>query len=149
MNLSEHFTLEEFEKSDYALRRGIPNKATPATVENMQALCGVVMERVRAEFGNPIKINSGYRSPKVNKGIGGAATSQHLTGEAADFEVIGVRHHDVVKRISQTAIPFDQLIYEGGEDGWVHVSHKRYGTQRRQVLTAVFVNGKAVYSAFT
>jgi zinc D-Ala-D-Ala carboxypeptidase len=150
MQLSPHFTLEEMTKSEYAIRHGIPNEATPEIADRLSRLCNLVLERIRMYVANqrPIRINSGYRSPKVNAGIGGAATSQHLKGEAADFEIPGMSNRAVVEAIRKNPnIPFDQLIYEGGEEGWIHISYCNL-RERKEVLTAVFVNGRAQYSPF-
>ena len=87
---------------------------------------------MRALFGAPIIVSSGFRSEKVNRLIGGATNSQHVQGLAADFTVIEVSPRETVRRISESAVPFDQLILEF--DRWVHLSVAP-GTPRRQVLT--------------
>ncbi|MCY1430424.1 Peptidase M15 [compost metagenome] len=83
-------------------------------------------------FDAPIIISSGYRSERVNRLIGGASDSQHVQGLAADFTVIEVSPRETVRRVSESKVPFDQLILEF--DKWVHLSVTR-GTPRRQVLT--------------
>ncbi|GLO46619.1 hypothetical protein PPUN109347_31820 [Pseudomonas putida] len=90
------------------------------------------LEKVRALFDAPIIVSSGYRSERVNRAIGGASNSQHVMGLAADFTVIEVSPRETVRRISESAVPFDQLILEF--DRWVHLSVTR-DTPRRQVLT--------------
>ncbi|MCY1185005.1 Peptidase M15 [compost metagenome] len=80
----------------------------------------------------PIIVSSGFRSEKVNRLIGGSPNSQHVQGLAADFTVIEVTPRETVRRIMESAVPFDQLILEF--DDWVHLSVSR-GTPRRQVLT--------------
>ncbi|EJT83616.1 peptidase M15A [Pseudomonas putida S11] len=94
-------------------------------------LCNA-LEQVRALFGAPVIVSSGYRSPAVNRRIGGTLTSKHLQGLAADFTVIEVTPREVVRRISESTIPFDQLILEF--DDWVHLAVS-CGAPRRQVLT--------------
>jgi hypothetical protein len=149
IQLSPHFSLQEMVRSDFAIRHGLDNTPPPEGVIALRILCGVVLEQIRAQIGAPVVITSGYRSPVVNGGIGGAPTSQHLKGEAADFHIPEMSNLEVVKAIihSEIVIPFDQLIYEGGEGGWVHISHAAQKSQRRQVLNADFSTGKAAYSA--
>ena len=147
MNLTDNFTLEEFTKSQTATRLGIVNKPTQQHIFAMRKLCTYVLEPLRAHFGRPVRLSSGYRSARLNAQIGGSQTSQHSKGEAADIEVDGVSNHEVAEYI-RDHLPFDQLILEGAKrgvpkSGWVHVS---YGPRmRRQVLTAKFKGGKATY----
>jgi hypothetical protein len=128
-NLSPHFTLREFVKSQTALRRGIGNNPDDTEIKNLIALCENVLEPVREHFKKPVRINSGFRSPDLNSAIGGSKTSQHMTGEAADFEISGVDNLEIAKWI-RDQLDFDQLIlefYEPGipSSGWVHVSYRR------------------------
>ena len=152
VQLSSHFTLDEMTQSDYALRHGIDNTPSQDEVNALGALCRITLEPIRTRVDAPVIITSGYRSPEVNKGIGGATTSQHMKGEAADFHVLGMSNLVTLKLIvhSPNPIPFDQAIYEFGEDGWVHVSHSFAGQQRREVLRAYRgPDGKTVYEPFT
>lgn len=137
-NLSPHFTLGEMTRSGTATRLGLDNTPTPLIVSNLQQLCINVLEPVRAHFGKPISISSGYRSPEVNRAQGGAANSQHLFGEAADFEIMGVRNMEVVQWIHEH-LKFDQLIAEvlkanDPNAGWIHCSWKA-GANRNQTLS--------------
>jgi len=131
MLITPHFTLDEMTVSQLAARDGFDNNPPPEARANLQLLCGA-LEQVRALFGAPIIVSSGFRSEKVNRLIGGATNSQHVQGLAADFTVIEVSPRETVRRISESAVPFDQLILEF--DRWVHLSVAR-GTPRRQVLT--------------
>ena len=138
MQLSKHFTLEEFEKSQTATRKGISNKAGSGEIKNLTDLCYGVLEPVRAKFEKPIIITSGYRSPELCEAIGSKATSQHTKGEAVDFEIAGISNLQVALWI-QNNTDFDQLILEFWKDGepnsgWVHCSFKE-GSNRKQVLT--------------
>ena len=137
MQLSKHFTLEEFEKSQTATRKGITNKAGSGEIKNLGDLCYEVLEPVRAKFDKPVTITSGYRSPELSEAIGSKATSQHCLGEAVDLEVIGESNLKVALWIENN-VDFDQLILEfyTGEpnSGWIHVSYKD-GSNRKQVLT--------------
>jgi len=131
MLITPHFTLDEMTVSQLAARDGFDNNPPPEARATLQLLCGA-LEQVRALFGAPIIISSGFRSERVNRLIGGATNSQHVQGLAADFTVIEVSPRETVRRISESAVPFDQLILEF--DRWVHLSVAR-GTPRRQVLT--------------
>ena len=137
MQLSKHFTLEEFEKSQTATRKGIKNKAGSGEIKNLGDLCYEVLEPVRVKFDKPVTITSGYRSPELSEAIGSKSTSQHCLGEAVDMEVIGVSNLQVALWIENN-LDFDQLILEfwTGEanSGWIHVSYKD-GSNRKQVLT--------------
>ena len=140
MQLSEHFTLEEFTASQTATRRGLNNTPSPQMIEKLKQTAQK-MEQVRALLGKPISINSAYRSPSVNRAIGGAATSQHCKGEAVDFVCpqFGTPKQ-ICQAIIKAGIHFDQLIFEGT---WVHISFT--DSPRRSILTAVFKNGSASY----
>ena len=137
MQLSKHFTLEEFEKSQTATRKGITNKAGSGEIKNLGDICYEILEPVRIKFDKPVTITSGYRSPQLSEAIGSKSTSQHCTGNAVDMEVIGVSNLEVALWI-ENHCDFDQLIleYYTGEanSGWIHVSYKD-GSNRKQVLT--------------
>lgn len=148
MNLSKNFTLAEFTKSQTALRQGIDNIPEEKHLSAAKLLCENVLQKVREHFG-PVSINSGYRGPKLNEAVGGAKTSQHCNGEAADIEVPGVANAEVAQWIVDNLV-FDQVIlefYTPGipDSGWVHVSYNSDGPQRRSILTAMKENGKTVY----
>lgn len=142
MQLSPHFSLAELTRSQTAIRRGLPNDAPPEVIERMRLLCERVLEPVRRQFG-PVRVLSGYRSPAVNRAVGGAATSQHCKGEAADFVVPGQTNLTVCRWLERF-LTYDQLIYEFGEGGWVHCSW-REGPLRNQELTARRGTGKTIY----
>ncbi len=131
MLITAHFTFDEMTVSQLAARDGIDNTPPPAARANLHLLCSA-LEQVRALFAAPVVISSGFRSTRVNQLIGGSPDSQHVQGLAADFTVIEFSPREVVRRISESAVPFDQLILE--YDRWVHLSVTR-GTPRRQVLT--------------
>ena len=137
--LTEHFTLGEMIVSPTAKRLGIPNTPTPAHIENMRYCCEKILEPVRAKFG-PVTINSSYRAPLVNKAVGGSKTSQHVNGQAIDFEVKGVSNKVVADWVADN-LEFDQVIlefYTAGDknSGWVHASIKKGGGNRKQRLIA-------------
>lgn len=133
MKLSDHFTLNEFTYSDTARAQGIDNSVhSDAVLMNLKALCHNVLEPLRLRYGKPIRISSGYRCPKLNKAVGGVASSQHVVGQAADLNV-GSREENarLFELIQDMKLPFDQLIDEYGM-AWVHVSYSP--RRRRQVI---------------
>ena len=140
MKLTEHFTLAEMTVSPTAKRLGLSNQPTAEHIENMRYCCEKILEPVRAHFGKPVKINSSYRSPLVNKAVGGSKTSQHVNGQAIDFEIMGVDNKAVADWIGDN-LEFDQVIlefYTAGDknSGWVHASIKKGGGNRMQRLIA-------------
>jgi zinc D-Ala-D-Ala carboxypeptidase len=147
VRLSTNFTLQEFTKSQTALRQGIDNTPDDEHLENAKELFENIVQQVRDNFGVTV-INSGYRGPALNEAVGGSATSQHCKGEAVDIECPGTPNYDVAKWI-ESNLDFDQLIlefYTPGipDSGWVHVSYKSEGN-RKQSLTAMKENGQTVY----
>lgn len=120
MKLSANFHLDEFVTSQTAARRGIDN-TPPAPVLIRLKNTAKGLEKVRAVLGKPILISSGYRSPALNKAVGGSATSDHMNGDAADFISPGFGTPIAICRaIVAAGIKFDQLIEENGR--WVHIS---------------------------
>ncbi|MBH9536932.1 D-Ala-D-Ala carboxypeptidase family metallohydrolase [Novosphingopyxis sp. YJ-S2-01] len=146
MKLTDHFTLAEMTASQIASRRGIDNTPGPAERKALRILCERVLEPVRAHFGRPVVISSGYRSPELNHAIGGSGDSQHSKGEAADFTIPGLPNIEVA-RWMQARLNYDQLIYEFGPTGWIHVSFRQ--PFRNQELSAVkrrsFGRARTVY----
>jgi len=148
MRLSKNFTMAEFTKSQTAERKGIDNTPQGEHLEAAKALFENVVQKVRENFGVTV-INSGYRSPDLNEAVGGSSRSQHCKGEAADIECPGTANADVANWIVDN-LDFDQVIlefYTPGipDSGWVHVSYKADGSNRKSILTAKRVDGKTVY----
>jgi putative chitinase len=140
MQLSAHFWLEEFTLSSKALSMGVKNDPTPSHLENLKHLAER-MEAVRALFGKPIEITSAYRNPQVNAAVGGVPTSAHALGYAADFHVDKLLDLDAAKRIRDSNLKFDQLIYE--KNRCVHISFDP--RLRQQVLRQPGGTGSPVY----
>lgn len=143
MQLTEHFTLEEMTRSSTAVRLGLANDPPDEYLDNIRQVAAA-LEVVRAHFGRPIRVTSCYRSPEVNRAVGGSPTSAHRFGYAADFTVDGVPNIVVCEWIRDNLSDFDQVIYEFGPRGWVHLGLCRY-KPRRQKLTAFKEAGKTVY----
>ena len=130
--LSEHFTLEEMILSQTAARKDIDNTPTPAIVVNLR-LTVATLEDIRTLLGVPILVSSGYRSPALNKAVGGSKISAHMQGLAADFTAPGFGTVlQVARKIAASEIAYDQLIYEFGS--WVHIGLST-GPPRQQNLS--------------
>lgn len=141
MKLTEHFSLAELTDSPTAMRKGISNLPNDTAIGNLQRVAET-LELVRALFGKPLVISSGYRSSALNSAVGGSKNSAHLTGLAADFTVPGITPSDTAKAIVKAGIMFDQLIYEGT---WVHLGLS-VSAPRNEVLTAHFGGGPVTYT---
>ena len=125
---------------------------TPEHIENFKLLATKIFQPIREHFAKPIHISSGYRSAALNKAIGGAASSQHCTGEAIDIDMDGtsITNAQIFNYIKDNLI-WDQLIWEFGtkdNPDWVHVSYESTGKQRKQILVATKSGGKTVYTPY-
>lgn len=137
MQLSPHFSLAELTRSQTALRLGIPNEPDERIVANLTRLCALILEPARALLGVPLQISSGYRSPRLNGAVGGAPSSAHLEGRAADVLTPGLDLVAAFDTLRHSALPYDQIIQECGPTGWVHIAVARDGeSPRREMLTA-------------
>lgn len=136
MRLSEHFTLQEFERSRKAQELGIDNHVPARLIPALEQLCQQVLEPLRIYAEEPVVISSGYRCPRLNRLVGGALLSQHVKGEAADIRIpdrlTGMRWFAWLMENTT----FDQLIWERrGSTCWIHVSFRKDLTlNRHQVL---------------
>ena len=129
----KYFSIKELCKSDTAESLKIDNTPSEEIKENLEALTVHVLDPLRERYGKPIRVNSGYRSPELNKVLKGATDSQHMKGEAADITA-GSREEN--KKLFQLIIQngvYDQLIDEK-DYSWVHVSHKKNLKNRKQLL---------------
>jgi len=141
MRLSQHFKLWELCRSDTADRLQIDNDPVAAgddIVQNLRDVALNILEPVRQAFKKPFIPNSGYRSFYLNKVIGGAKNSQHVKGQAVDFELPGIADIELARWIADN-LEFDQLIlecYQPGfsNSGWVHCSY-RTDRNRGEILT--------------
>ena len=146
--LSKNFSLKELTKSSTATRFGIENKPNEEQLINLTHLAINVLQPVRDHHGSTT-ISSGLRVLKLNRKIGSSDTSQHVKGEAADMECPNVDNLELAKWMRDN-LEFDQLILEGYEEGdsnsgWIHVSYKADGSNRKKCMTATFPKGKATY----
>ena len=151
-NISKHITYAEATHSDTAKRNGISNTPGASDLAAMKRVAEKVFEPLRAYIGEPIRVNSFFRTLQVNTLIGGSATSQHMKGEAMDisrFASSKFRNAELFWYIRNN-LEFDQLIWEMGNDtepDWIHVSLKSW-SNRREVLQAYKQSGLTRYRIF-
>jgi uncharacterized protein YcbK (DUF882 family) len=129
----KHFTISELLKSDTALKHKLWNGAPKEAEENLRALVDEVLDPLREAYGKPIRVNSGYRCPRLNNLVGGSPNSQHMRGEAADIQPVDGNEADleVLAQFLIASGKFDQLILY---PTFIHVSWKRLGWNRKQIL---------------
>ena len=135
MKLSEHFSLGELTKTNYVTKDG--NFPSRVAIENLTNICENWLEALRQAQG-PLIINSGYRSPEVNKFAGGSSTSNHLTGCAVDIRVAGfeqaIRYASILLDISEgTQRDYDELFIEKNSSGryWIHFAVRPKDNRRK------------------
>ena len=141
MKLSEHFSLGELTKTNYVTKDG--NFPSRVAIENLRNLCENWLEDLRYSYNTlyhkgGIVINSGYRSPEVNKRVGGTATSNHVTGCAVDIHVTGfeqaIRYASILLDISDgTQRDYDELFIEKNSSGnhWIHFAVRPKDNRRK------------------
>ena len=147
--ISKHISDKESVYSRTAIRLDIDNVPTKEHLANMVELAENIFEPLRAYVGGPIKINSFYRSPELNKAIGGSTRSQHCHGQAIDIDdtfgrMTNAEMYDFIKE----HLDFDQIIWEFGNDNnpdWVHVSYVSPEQNRNRCLQAYKEKGKTNY----
>ena len=123
-----YFTIKEMCASDTAKRYNIDNTPSEEAKKNMQRLIDVVLDPAREEFGEPVTVNSGYRSKKLNAKLKGSDTSDHQTGNAADITAGSVEKNRKLFRILVKLGKYDQLIWENGGQ-WIHVGYRETGNR--------------------
>ncbi len=131
--MMKHFTIGELCASTTADARGIKNTPMLQETGNLKALADNVLDPLREWYGKPIYVNSGYRCPQLNRMVGGKPTSQHLKGEAADITAGSKEENRKLFAYIRANLTFDQLIDEKNFS-WVHVSFKRNGENRKQII---------------
>ena len=146
MKLSRNFTLNELTRSGTAQRRGIDNEPTDAHLDNLQRIVDEILQPMREDLG-PIRVTSGYRSPKLNRAIGGSSRSQHCKGEAVDIQFWegGDMDNEVIyDYILDNEMEFDQMINEF-DFSWIHISLKEKGNRNRVLEAYKNEEGKTCY----
>lgn len=122
--LTAHFSLEEMTNSQTAMKWGIKNVPTAIERQNLENLCSLILEPLRAAAGRPLVINSGYRCTELNHLVGGAANSYHLKGRAADIAVKDYKEASVLACKAKQLPLLDLAIIESrGKSTWLHVQY--------------------------
>ena len=149
MSISKHISIKEGVYSITAKRLGINNNPNAKQLENMVTIAEEVFEPLRAYVGGPIKINSFFRSPKLNRAIGGSSKSQHCHGQAIDLDdTFGRCTNAEMFEFIKKHLDFDQIIWEFGDDNnpdWVHISYVSPDQNRKRCLKAYKENNKTKY----
>ena len=147
--ISKHISYKEGVYSNTALRRGIDNAPNEEQLANMKLIGEKIFEPLREYVGGPIKINSFFRSAKLNTAIGGSRTSQHCKGQAMDIDdTFGYKTNAEMYYFIKEHLNFDQMIWEFGDDdnpNWVHVSYVSPKKNRNRCLKAYKENGRTKY----
>ena len=147
--ISKHISDREGVYSTTATRRGIDNTPDKEHLDNMKLLAQKIFEPLRKWVGGPIRINSFYRGPELNKAIGGSSKSQHCKGQAMDIDDNGCHKTNAeMYAWIKDNVEFDQMIWEFGDDdnpNWVHVSYVSPEENRNRCLKAYREDGKTKY----
>ena len=147
MKLSDNFYLHEFQRSMTATRLEIDNTIPEEIIPKLRNLCHRSLQPLRNAYGKYINVVSGYRCSSLNSFIGGSTSSQHPLGEAGDVDT--VEDNYVLFRImTEENIPFDQLIWEFGDEKpeWLHISWRP--EPRMEILRAYKHKGRTQYEPF-
>ena len=147
--ISKHISYKESVYSRTATRLNIDNNPNEYQMDNMEVIANELFEPLRSWVGGPIKINSFFRSPELNKAIGGSTKSQHCHGQAIDLDdtygrATNAEMYEFIKKF----LDFDQIIWEFGNDDnpdWVHVSYVSEEKNRNRCLKAYKEKGKTKY----
>jgi zinc D-Ala-D-Ala carboxypeptidase len=138
MKLSPNFTTEEATRSNMAVRLGIDNSMPTKIQLDAEWFADNVLQPLRDRIGLPFIITSWYRSPALNKAVGGKPTSAHLSGTAIDFCIKGKTAKEtwdiLIVLLKDLRIPFDQCIEERNSKTnarWVHLSAKKTGNRNQ------------------
>jgi hypothetical protein len=147
--ISKHISYKEGVYSRTATRLNIKNNPNAEQMKNMVAIAEEVFEPLRIWVNGPIKINSFFRSPELNKAIGGSGKSQHCHGQAIDIDdTFGRATNAEMFEFIKKHLDFDQIIWEFGDEDnpdWVHVSYVSEEQNRNRCLQAYKENGKTKY----
>lgn len=131
-----NFTIAELCKSSTADKMGIGNKPSKLAAQNLEYLAKQVLQPIRDHFGVPIKVTSGYRSPALNKAVGGSETSFHSHGMAADIQFTSAEKvytlFDIFTYVYEK-LEYTELIAEELPNGWIHVAIARGREDERQL----------------
>ena len=147
--ISAHISYREGVYSTTATRKGINNTPNDEQLANMELVAEEVFEPLRKWVGGPIKINSFFRCPELNKSIGGSSKSQHCKGQAIDIDdTFGKAINAEMYHFIKDNLDFDQMIWEFGNDenpNWVHISWVSHRPNRKKLTIAYKENGRTKY----
>ena len=128
----KYFTIKELSRSSTAIQKKIDNTPNSEIVSNLKQLVDYILDPLRERYGKPIKVNSGYRCPALNKAVNGSKSSQHMKGLAADITAGSLKENKILfELVQELKLPFDQLIDEKNFR-WIHVSFSK--NPRKQIL---------------
>lgn len=141
----KYFTIDELTRSSEAKRRGIDNTPSQSAAANLKALVENILDPLREMWGKPIKVNSGYRCPKLNAAVGGSSQSSHMSGCAADITTGTQKiNSELLELLIGSRLPYTKVIDEQ-YCSWIHITFIK-GKPRRENIKAVKKNGKWIYS---
>lgn len=144
--MATYFTLAELLKSNTAKQNGIDNTPTFEVVRHLEELTEKILDPLRAAWGKPIRVKSGYRCPRLNAAVGGSKTSVHMIGYAADLQTSGsfsIFRDFTVAWFKSTYTKFDQLLLERDEktgDQWIHIGLYNNAGQQRGIVKVMEVS---------
>lgn len=137
MKISKNFNLEEFIRSDTATKLGIDNTPSPEIIANIQLLVDTILQPVRDKISYPFFINSGYRSPELNKAVGGSERSAHLQGLAADITLGSKQLNKILyEELTKGKYSYDQAINEK-DYSWIHIGIKLNQADNRKAAFGI------------
>ena len=136
-NISEHISYDEALKSIVARNYGIDNTPLPEQLENMKRVAEMCFEPIRNWVGNKIYISSFYRCKRLNELVHGVNNSNHLQGYAIDMAmtVYGGKTNKEVFEWCIENLDFDELLWEGGYGGWIHIAYISKEKNRHNIGT--------------
>ena len=147
--ISQHISNKEGVYSITATRLGIDNTPDEEQLTNMELLALKVFEPLREWVSGPIRVNSFFRSVKLNKAIGGSKSSQHCKGQAIDIDDTSCHKTNAeMYQFIKDELEFDQMIWEFGDDknpNWVHISYVSAEKNRNRCLLAYKEKGRSKY----
>jgi zinc D-Ala-D-Ala carboxypeptidase len=144
--LSPHFRLSEFIRSEAAVRLRLPNEPSAEQIAKLRDLAAA-LERVREIVGVPLRITSGFRCLALNRAIGSEDTSAHPDCGAVDLDAVGIDERDAAERIADSDLAFDQVLLEP----WLHFGLRRPRTGEQRRMAGAYMpaaSGKRVFVPF-
>lgn len=152
-NISANITWAEATKSNTAIKRGIDNSPNEEQLANMKLVAEKIFQPLREHFGVAIGVSSFFRGEELNQAIGGAKSSQHMSGHAMDIDadIYGNLTNKMIFDWIVENVEFDTIIWEFGtndEPAWVHVSYVEGGNRGRKLKAYKDANRKTQYSYY-